>query len=113
MSDVLISPTEGETIPLHALRRQDLDGFLARRRPMVRAQAEAQSFKGSAGQTCAILRADGKVELALIGLGPHHGPPPRQESLQVLPPQGVQRDGLTFGWADQDIGHGSDRYRYA
>ena len=76
MSDVLISPTEGETIPLHALRRQDLDGFLARRRPMVRAQAEAQSFKGSVGQTCAILRADGKVELALIGLGGEDKPDP-------------------------------------
>ena len=76
MSDVLISPTEGETIPLHALRRQDLEGFLARRRPMVRAQAEAQSFKGSVGQTCAILRADGKVELALIGLGGEDKPDP-------------------------------------
>ena len=69
MTEVLISAAEGEAIPLHALRRQDLEAFLARRRPAVRAQAEVAAFKGAAGQACAILRADGKVELALIGLG--------------------------------------------
>jgi leucyl aminopeptidase len=69
MSEVLISAPDGEAIPLHALRKQDLEAFLARRRPTVRAQAEVASFKGSAGQACAILRPGGKVELALIGLG--------------------------------------------
>ena len=76
MTEVLISAAEGEAIPLHALRRQDLDAFLARRRPAVRAQVEIQSFKGSAGQACAILRADGKVELALVGLGGEDKPDP-------------------------------------
>ena len=61
MSEALISAADaGEAIPLHALRRQDLEAFLARRRPGVRAQAEAAGFKGSAGQTCAVLRADGR-----------------------------------------------------
>ena len=78
MSEVLISAADGQTIPLHALRRQDLEGFLARRRPAVRAQAEAQSFKGQGGQTSAILRADGKVELALVGLGGDDRPDPMQ-----------------------------------
>jgi leucyl aminopeptidase len=76
MTEVLISAAEDRAILLHALRRQDLEAFLARRRPGVRAQAEAQSFKGSAGQTCAVLRSDGKVELALIGLGGEARPDP-------------------------------------
>ena len=77
MSEALISAADaGEAIPLHALRRQDLEAFLARRRPGVRAQAEAAGFKGSAGQTCAVLRADGRPELALAGLGGEERPSP-------------------------------------
>ena len=76
MTEVLISAAEGEAIPLHALRKQDVEAFLARRRPAIRAQAEIQAFKGSAGQACAMLRADGKVELALAGLGGEERPDP-------------------------------------
>ena len=76
MSETLIDTPEGQTIPLHALRRQDLEAFLARRRPAVRAQAEIAGFKGAVGQACAILRADGSVELALVGLGGEDRPDP-------------------------------------
>ncbi len=77
MTEVLITPTEAsDATPLHALRRQDLEGFLARRRAGVRAQAEAAAFKASAGQTCAIVRADGRVEIALLGLGGDETPSP-------------------------------------
>ena len=76
MSEVLISAPEGETIPLHALRRQDLEGFLARRRAAVKVQVEVQAFKASAGQVCAILGADGRVGMALAGLGGEDNPDP-------------------------------------
>ncbi|HEX4095742.1 MAG TPA: leucyl aminopeptidase family protein [Caulobacteraceae bacterium] len=69
MSEVLIPESEGPTIPLHALRRQDLEAFLARRRPAVRAQTAVRGFKGLVGQTCAVVRGDGSVEMALAGLG--------------------------------------------
>ena len=76
MSEVLISPADaGETIPLHPIRKQDLEGFLARRPEGIRAQAEAQSFKGSIGQACAVLRS-GRVVMALVGLGSGERPDP-------------------------------------
>ena len=77
MTEVLISPADAkETIPLHALRPQDLEAFLARRKAGVRSQAEAAGFKASARQTCAVLRADGRVEMALAGLGGAETPSP-------------------------------------
>ena len=70
MSEVLISASEaGQTIQLHAVRRQDLDAFLARRPAAARAQLEAQSFKASAGQVCTVTRGDGRTWFAAMGLG--------------------------------------------
>ena len=89
MSEVLISAADAkETIPLHALRAQDLETFLARRRAALRAQAEAAGFKASARQTCAVLRADGRVQMALVGLGGEEKPSPMavRAAAAKLPP---------------------------
>jgi leucyl aminopeptidase len=70
MSEVLISAAEaGETIQVHAVRRPDLDAFLARRSAAARAQLEAQSFKGSVGQVSTVTRGDGRTWFAAVGLG--------------------------------------------
>ena len=77
MTEVLISAADAkEPIALHALRPQDLEAFLARRKAGVRAQAEAAGFKATARQTCAVLRADGRVEMGLVGLGGAEQPSP-------------------------------------
>ena len=77
MSEVLISRSEaGQTIPLHPVRKPDLEAFLARRSASIRAQVEAHSFKASVGQVCAILRGDGGVGMALVGLGGEERPDP-------------------------------------
>lgn len=69
MTETLIPAAEGPLIPLHLIGKSDLEAFLARRRPAVRVQIERQEFKAGAGQTCLVLRADGAVEMALLGLG--------------------------------------------
>ena len=69
MSEPLISAADGAAIPLHLVRKQDLDRFLHRRSGAVRAQLDVQGFRASAGQTCAVLRANGGVTLAVVGLG--------------------------------------------
>jgi leucyl aminopeptidase len=69
MTETLIQSPEGEAIPLHLVKKPDLEAFLARRRPAVRAQVELQEFKASAGQTCTVARADGRPDLVLVGLG--------------------------------------------
>ena len=121
MSEVLISPSEaGETVPLHALRRQDLEDFLARRRPAVATQAEALGFKAAVGQTCAVLRADGRIELALVGLGGEDPPDPMalRAASAKLPsgdyrlasaPRGLSRLQAAIAWS---LGsYGFDRYK--
>jgi leucyl aminopeptidase len=106
MSEVLISAPEGEAIPLHALRRQDLEGFLARRRSGVKAQAEMQGFRASAGQTCAVLRSDGKIELALIGLGGQDKPDPMavRAGPARLPPGDYQMASAPRGFSRAQAG---------
>ena len=69
MSEVLISAADGEAIPLYAVGKQDLEGFLARRPAAAQAQLESQSFKASLGQVCTLLRADGRISSAVVGLG--------------------------------------------
>ena len=39
MTEVLIDKTEGPLVPIHALRKQDLEGFLGRRGERLKAQA--------------------------------------------------------------------------
>jgi leucyl aminopeptidase len=69
VTEVLIDHSEGPVLPVHALRRQDLEGFLARRPARARAQAELAEFKARAGQVCLLTRGDGALERALVGLG--------------------------------------------
>ena len=69
MSETLISVPDGETIPLHAVGRQDLETFLARRPLAAKAQLEAQSFKAARGQVCTVMRGDGRTWFAVVGLG--------------------------------------------
>ena len=74
MSEVLISAADGEAIPLHAVGKQELDSFLARRPPAARTQLEVQSFKGALGQACAVMRGDGRIWFAVVGLGGEERP---------------------------------------
>ena len=69
MSEVLISAPDDKVIPLYAVGKQDLESFLARRPAAARTQLETQSFKASLGQVCALLRADGRISSAVVGLG--------------------------------------------
>jgi leucyl aminopeptidase len=74
MTEVLIEASEGPAIPVHLLRRQDLEGFIARRPARARAQAELAEFKAKPGQVCLLTRADGSLERALLGLGEDERP---------------------------------------
>jgi leucyl aminopeptidase len=77
MSEVLVDRCEGPVLPVHALRKQDLEPFLDRRPARVRAQAELAEFKAKAGQICLIARsAGGGLERALVGLGDDERPDP-------------------------------------
>ena len=76
MSELLIDASDKEVIPLHALRKRELQPFLERRRPALAAQVAVHEFKAGAGQVCALMRSDGRIELALIGLGDEEAPDP-------------------------------------
>jgi len=76
MTELLIDVSDREVVPLHALRRRELEAFLQRRRPAVRAQAALAEFKANPGQTLAATRADGSVERVLLGLGDDERPDP-------------------------------------
>jgi leucyl aminopeptidase len=69
MSEVLVDHAEGPVTPLHALRKADLEPFLARRSSRARAQVELAEFKAKTGQVCLLARTDGRIERALLGLG--------------------------------------------
>ena len=83
MSDVLIAAAEGEAVPIHAVRKADLETYLARRRPAVRAQAALQEFKANAGQVFVSTLSDGKVDRVTFGLGDE--PRPDAMLLRALP----------------------------
>ena len=76
MNEVLIDRSEGPVLPVHALRKQDLEPFLTRRSALARAQAELAEFKAKAGQVCVLTRGNGGVERALVGLGDGERPDP-------------------------------------
>ena len=76
MTEVLTSASEGPAIPVFALRKRDLEAFLARRPARARSQAEHAEFKAKAGQACLVTRADGAVERVLFGLGDDERPDP-------------------------------------
>ena len=73
MSEVLISAAEraeGQPAwPLHALRKSELEPFLARRPARARALVELADFKARTGQVCVLSKPDGRIERALLGLG--------------------------------------------
>ncbi len=85
MTEILIDKAEGNAIPIHALRKRDLEGFLEKRRPSLRAQAALREFKASPGQVCAAVRGDGGVDRVLFGLGDEERPDPML--LRGLPAQ--------------------------
>jgi leucyl aminopeptidase len=76
MTEILISASDGPVRPIHALRKSDLEAFLARRGPRVRAQAELAEFKARPGQACILTRADGQIDRVLFGLGEDDRPDP-------------------------------------
>jgi leucyl aminopeptidase len=76
VSEVLIDHSEGPVWPVHAVRKQDLEAFLARRSARPRAQVALAEFKAKAGQVCLLTRGDGAIERALVGLGEQERPDP-------------------------------------
>ena len=76
MTEILISASDQTPIPVHAVRRDDLDALLQRRGGRARAQARLQAFTAGAGQICLIGRADGQIERVLFGLGEQDRPSP-------------------------------------
>jgi len=85
MTEILIDKPEGNAIPIHALRKRDLEGFLEKRRPSLRSQAALREFKANPGQVCAAVRGDGGVDRVLFGLGDEERPDPML--LRALPSQ--------------------------
>jgi leucyl aminopeptidase len=120
MTETLIPSAEGEPIALHLVKKPDLEAFLARRRPAVRAQVELQEFKASAGQTCTISRADGRLDFALVGLGGNGGVDPmalrgaaarlpRGDYRIASPLRGLSLEQAAIGWG---LGaYAFDRYK--
>ena len=76
MSDVLISATQGEAVPIHAVKKGDLDAFLGRRRAGVKAQAQLAEFKAAAGQVFVATTGEGRIERVVLGLGEEDRPDP-------------------------------------
>ena len=75
MTELLIDQTEAAAIPIHAVRKRDLESVLARRGAAVRAQAGAQDFKASAGQVCVTVKGE-RIGPVLFGLGDDERPDP-------------------------------------
>lgn len=69
MSELLLAHADGPTTPLHLIKVAGLEAFLARRRTGVSAQLRRAEFKAKAGQTATVVRGDGSLELAVLGLG--------------------------------------------
>jgi leucyl aminopeptidase len=120
MTETLIAASDGPIIPVHAVRKADLEAFLGRRSAAVRAQAGLQEFKARAGQVCLIGRSDGRVERALLGLGDADKPDPMV--FRALPaklpagdyriasaPPGTSALQVATAWALGE--HAFDRYR--
>ncbi len=120
MTDLLISAADGEAVPIHALRKQDLEAFLARRSASARAQAALADFKARAGQLCVVIKGDGRIERALFGLGDDDRPDPM--ILRALParlppgdykiasaPRGLDAGQVALAWALG--GYVYDRYK--
>ena len=76
MTELLIEAPDGKAVPIHALRKSDLEAFLGRRRKGVQAQAELHEFKAKAGQVCLVIGGDGGAELVMLGLGDEARPDP-------------------------------------
>ena len=76
MTEILIPASDQTAIPVHAVRRGELDALLQRRGARARAQAALQAFTAAAGQICLVGRADGAVERVLFGLGDAPRPSP-------------------------------------
>jgi leucyl aminopeptidase len=120
MSDVLISASSGDAIPLHALTESELDGFLAAQPPLVARLATLAEFKAKAGQVLAVPDAENGKGLALFGLGaavkadgmafralPAKLPAGDYRLAKI--PEGVAIDQIALAWA---LGaYGFDRYR--
>ncbi|MBM3489240.1 MAG: leucyl aminopeptidase family protein [Alphaproteobacteria bacterium] len=68
MPHLLPSPTP-DTRPLHAVRKAELDGFLAGRTADERAWLLAQRFKAEANQVALLPGRDGRPDGAVLGLG--------------------------------------------
>ena len=85
MTEVLIDKAEGPLVPIHALRKQDLEAFIGRRGDRLKAQAALRDFKAAAGQVCVASRGDGKIDRVLFGLGEDVRPDPML--LRALPTQ--------------------------
>ncbi len=119
MSDLLI-PASDHAIPIHALRRGELEAFLARRRPGMKAAAALHGFKADAGQVFAAMAADGRVERVLFGLGDEARPDRCWRGLSLRscrpettaspqPPRGFAGVQAAVAWALG--GYGFDRYK--
>ena len=120
MTEALIDGSDQRIHPVHAIRRSDLDAFLARRSAAVRAQAGLQDFQAKAGQICVVGRAGGGVDRVLFGLGDETPSDPMLfRALPARLPAGDYRIAATpAGAAPLQIavawalgGHVFDRYR--
>ena len=76
MSELLVEAPEGRVIPVHPLRKGELEGFIARRGAGLKALAAAQEFTAGAGQLLQSRRRDGALERVLLGLGEGRDPDP-------------------------------------
>ncbi len=85
MTEVLIDKPEGKPVPIHALRKRDLEGFLKGRRPGLKAQVALRDFKATPGQVCIAVQGDGRIDRVLFGLGDEERPDPML--LRALPAQ--------------------------
>jgi leucyl aminopeptidase len=118
MSELLIAQADSAATPLHAMRSSELEPFLARRRDRVAAQLRRAEFKAKAGQVASVIRADGSIELAVLGLGEgddamafRAGParlPAGDYRLASLP-RGLDATAVATAWALG--GYAFDRYR--
>ena len=89
MTELLIHQAEGAVVAIHAVRKRELESVLARRGAAVRAQANAQDFKASAGQVCVTVKGE-RIGPVLLGLGDDERPDPMlYRALPARLPAGV------------------------
>jgi leucyl aminopeptidase len=64
-----VAPKRKDSIPIYAVDKKKLDGFLSRQSPLVRNWVDATGFDGGTGKRLLVPTRSGKLDRVLVGVG--------------------------------------------